>query len=66
MFQLFEMKHLSDKICDELPEISVVVVGDSQCGKTQLINRFSKKKFSQVRDSLYSSIPASNKLDFWF
>ena len=54
------MNKLSDKICDKKPRISVVVVGDSESGKTQLINRFSGEKFSKVRDSLYSSIPASN------
>ena len=54
------MNHLSDKICDKKPRISVVVVGDSESGKTQLINRFSGKRFSKVRDSLYSSIPASD------
>ena len=53
------MNHLSDKICDKMPRISVVVVGDSESGKTQLINRFSDKKFSKVSDSLCSSIPAS-------
>ena len=61
MFEFIEMNNFSDKICDKIPEISAVVVGDSQCGKTQLINRFSRKKFSQVRHFLYSSIPASNK-----
>ena len=29
-------------------ELSVVVVGDSGCGKTQLINRFANRKFSEV------------------
>ena len=28
--------------------LSVVVVGDSQCGKTQLINRFANGAFDQV------------------
>ena len=28
--------------------VSVVVVGDSQCGKTQLINRFANGAFDQV------------------
>ena len=30
-------------------QISVVAVGDSQCGKTQLINRFANGSFSEVR-----------------
>ena len=29
--------------------ISIVVVGDSQCGKTQLINKFQNFNFSKVR-----------------
>ena len=32
-------------------EISIVVVGDSRCGKTQLINRFTNSKFSKVKES---------------
>ena len=28
--------------------LSVVVVGDSKCGKTQLINRFANGAFDQV------------------
>ena len=31
---------------------TVVVVGDSSCGKTQLINRFANRKFSQVSQSM--------------
>ena len=54
------MNKLSDNICDKMPRISVVVVGDSESGKTQLINRFSGEKFSKVRDSLCSLIPATN------
>lgn len=34
-------------------EISIVVVGDSQCGKTQLINRFQNFKFSKVGSNVY-------------
>ena len=34
-------------------EISIVVVGDSQCGKTQLINRFQNFKFSKVGSNIY-------------
>ena len=34
--------------CNKLPEISIVVVGDSQCGKTQLMNRFTNGGFSEV------------------
>ena len=30
-----------------MSELSVVVVGDSYCGKTQLLNRMSKNIFSQ-------------------
>jgi len=30
------------------PELSIVVVGDSQCGKTQLINKFQNFNFSKV------------------
>ena len=33
---------------EAMAEVSVVVVGDSQCGKTQLINRFAHSTFSQV------------------
>ena len=32
--------------------LSVVVVGDSKCGKTQLINRFANGAFDQVSDGL--------------
>ena len=32
----------------EIP-ISIVVVGDSHCGKTQLINKFQNFNFSKVR-----------------
>ena len=32
--------------------LSVVVVGDSQCGKTQLINRFANGAFDQVNMSM--------------
>ena len=53
------MNRPSGKTCDTVSPISVVVVGDYQCGKTQLINRFSKGEFSKVRDSLYS-ITVSN------
>ena len=28
--------------------VSVVVVGDTMCGKTQLINRFANRTFDQV------------------
>ena len=35
-------------IGEKIPEISIVIVGDSQCGKTQLINRFADKSFSKV------------------
>ena len=31
-----------------MPEILFVVVGDSQCGKTQLMNRFTNVGFSEV------------------
>ena len=53
------MNHLSDKICDKMPRISVVVVGDSESGKTQLINRFSGEKFSNVRYFIFfnTSLP---------
>ena len=57
--KLLEMNRPSGKTCDKMSPISVVVVGDYQCGKTQLINRFSKGEFSKVRDSLYS-ITVSN------
>ena len=33
----------------ETRSISLVVVGDSQCGKTQLINNFTNVSFSTVR-----------------
>ena len=39
---------MSKNICDNMSEISIVVVGDSQCGKTQLINRFANGCFSEV------------------
>ena len=32
--------------------LSVVVVGDSKCGKTQLINRFANGAFDQVREGV--------------
>ena len=35
--------------------MSVVVVGDSQCGKTQLINRFANGAFDQVNPPSPSS-----------
>ena len=33
--------------------VSVVVVGDTMCGKTQLINRFANRTFDQVTTLLY-------------
>ena len=39
------VKHFSNKMSD----ISIVVVGDSQCGKTQLINQSADGCFSEVR-----------------
>ena len=36
------------RVSEAMAEVSVVVVGDSQCGKTQLINRFAHSTFSQV------------------
>ena len=30
-------------------DVSIVVVGDTKCGKTQLINRFAKKCFYKVK-----------------
>ena len=33
---------------DKMSGLSVVVVGDSKCGKTQLINRFANAAFEQV------------------
>ena len=32
-------------------ELSIVVVGDSQCGKTQLINKFQNFNFSKVKNA---------------
>ena len=32
----------------KMTELSIVFVGDSRCGKTQLINRFHNGKFSKV------------------
>ena len=34
--------------CDKNSEISIVVVGESQSGKTQLINKFQNFQFSKV------------------
>jgi GTPase SAR1 family protein len=39
---------MQKSISDKIPEISIVIVGDSQCGKTQLISRFDNKYFSKV------------------
>ena len=33
--------------------ISVAIVGDSKCGKTQLINRFMRGSFSEVMTHFY-------------
>ena len=33
---------------EKMSGLSVVVVGDSKCGKTQLINRFANAAFDQV------------------
>ena len=38
--------------------VSVVVVGDTMCGKTQLINRFANRTFDQVTILLYFKFPA--------
>ena len=38
--------------------VSVVVVGDTMCGKTQLINRFANRTFDQVTTLLYFKFPA--------
>ena len=38
--------------------VSVVVVGDTKCGKTQLINRFANRTFDQVTIFLYFKFPA--------
>jgi hypothetical protein len=35
--------------CNKMAAVSVVVVGDSKCGKTQLMNRFSTGSFIEVR-----------------
>ena len=43
---------MQKSISDKIPEISVVIVGDSQCGKTQLINRFANKSFSKVNNNM--------------
>ena len=43
---------MSKSISDKIPEISIVIVGDSQCGKTQLINRFANKSFSKVSNTV--------------
>ena len=37
--------------------VSVVVVGDSQCGKTQLINRFANGAFDQVNPCFWYKFP---------
>ena len=37
-------------------ELSIVVVGDSQCGKTQLINKFQNFNFSKVINALPKKI----------
>ena len=36
--------------CDKNSEISIVVVGDSRSGKTQLINKFQNFQFSKVNN----------------
>ena len=36
-------------------ELSIVVVGDSQCGKTQLINKFQNFNFSKVKDDFHKN-----------
>ena len=45
-------------------EISIVVVGDSQCGKTQLINRFQNFKFSKVGSNVFMAHSNRIKTDF--
>ena len=42
--------------CDKNSEISIVVVGDSQSGKTQLINKFQNFQFSKVNNLIFSII----------
>ena len=39
---------LPQNICDKNAAVSIVIVGDSKCGKTQLINRFSNGFFTKV------------------
>ena len=48
-------KYLDNKMrknnnCDKNSEISIVVVGDSRSGKTQLINKFQNFQFSKVNN----------------
>ena len=40
---------MAQNICDKMAAVSIVIVGDSKCGKTQLINRFANGCFSEVR-----------------
>jgi GTPase SAR1 family protein len=40
---------MAQNICDKMLAVSIVVVGDSRSGKTQLINRFASGCFSEVR-----------------
>ena len=43
----------SDTNLVSMSGLSVVVVGDTMCGKTQLINRFANRTFDQVTILLY-------------
>ena len=45
-----DIKMRKNNNCDKNSEISIVVVGDSRSGKTQLINKFQNFQFSKVNN----------------